>query len=256
MLKNIVGALVVVSAAALALPGCNSGDGVKTDTGPVAGSMNDHAGDEPLAGIVRIKNVERSADGASAKYMVENVSGRDQEDLAYFVSFFFPATKGSAIDTVGDRETTPQRDLVLLRGTSREITAVNPYPRPGQVCLGTTIDVVNNEAVPVVTRGDTAGTLFLNKSLECVAMSGEDEVRESKKLWIEFENVGTRAISEIEAKAQFHDPGAGNAKVGETKWTNVRDVQPKQRTRVEFDLASLGRLTNKTFLVKVRQQSL
>lgn len=243
---------VLAALALTALAGCQS-PGDAADTGPAAGSMNDHNGDEPLRGIVRIKNVSRTADG-SVKYLVENISGRDQEDLGYFVSFFFPAEEKTVVKKVGDRETTPQRDLVLLRGSEREITAQNP--RPGVLCLGTTIDVLNNEAVPVVTRGDNPGTLFLNRSLECVAMSSEDDVRESKKLWIEFENVSSRPVSEIEAKAQFHDPGAANAKVGETKWTSVRDVQPKARTRVEFDLSSLGRLSNRIFLVKVRQQSL
>ena len=47
-----------------------------------------------------------------------------------------------------------------------------------------------------------------------------------------------------------------NRKVGETKWTPVRDVQPGQRSRVSFDLSALGRLSNTIFLVKIRQQSL
>lgn len=243
---------IALSAALLLVAGCSS-DGATRDSQVVLGSKNDNAGDEPIKDVVRIKSIDRSPDG-SVRYVVENVSGRDQEELAYFVSFFFPADETSAIKQEGVRDTTPMRDILLLRGAEREVTAQNP--RPGAPCLGTTIDVVNNEAVPVVTRGDTAGTLFLNRALECVAMSTEDDVRVQKKLWLEFENVSSRAISEIEAKAQFHDPGAGNAKVGETKWTRVKDVQPRQRTRVEFDLASLGRLSNTIFLVKIRQQSL
>lgn len=247
--------LVAVAALVPLLAGCQGGS-----AGPVVidtDSMSDRAGDEPLPSIVRIKSVDRAPDG-TARYVVANISGRDQEDLAYFISFFFPSPPEEddrvAIKKLGDRETTPQRDLVLLRGTEREISAQNP--RPGAPCLGTTIDVVNNEAVPVVMRADTAGTLFLNKSLECVAMSGEDDLRVSKKLWLEFENVSGRPVSEIEAKAQFHDPGAANAKVAETKWMTLRDVQPQQRTRVEFDLSALPRLSNTIFLVKIRQQSL
>ena len=248
--NNVFASLALV-AALLAVAACGT-DSQDRAVAAIPDQMSDRAGTEPLRGIVRLKSVERTPEGG-VRYVVENISGRDQEELAYFVSFFFPSQEDTAIKKLGDRDTTPQRDLVLLRGTEREITAANP--RPGAPCLGTTIDVLNNEAVPVVTRGDTPGTLFLNKSLECVAMSTEDDLRDSK-LWIEFENVSRRAISELEAKVQFHDPGAANRKVGETKWTPVRDIQPGQRGRVQFDVASLGRLSNTIFLVKIRQQAL
>jgi hypothetical protein len=47
-----------------------------------------------------------------------------------------------------------------------------------------------------------------------------------------------------------------HTKHGETKWTTVKDVKPGAKTRIEFNISGLGRVSNYTFLVKIRQQSL
>jgi hypothetical protein len=250
--KFVLGA--ALAASALALVACDSSSGSR-GAAPLAEAKSDQAGEEPLAGVVRIKSVTRAPDGG-VRYVLENISGKDQEDLSYFISFLFPSQVGTAITMLGDREATPQRDLVLLRGTEKELAAGNP--RPGTASQGTRIDVFSNEAVPVVARSaGEPGTLFFNKTIECVAMAPEDDQRGANpRLWIEFENVSANSITDIEAKVQFHDPSAGNRKVGETNWTPLSNLSPHQRARIDFDLSGVGRISNRIFLVKIRQQAL
>jgi hypothetical protein len=244
---------LVVAAAAFAAAGCASGGG----GGGGAEFTSDRAGDKPLPGVVEIVKVDRAQDG-KVTYTLSNVSGKLQEDLAYHVNFIYdPSVKG-AIEMREDREVSPERDLVLLKSdTAKDVVVENP--RPGHVVRATMIEVQDSPPVAAVARDGATkgtGTLFLNRALECVAMASEDEIREGK-LWIDVENVSERAVSELEAKAVFVDAmDKENAKRGETKWTTVKDVKPGARTHVQFNIAGLGKVSNYTFLVKIRQQSL
>jgi hypothetical protein len=99
-----------------------------------------------------------------------------------------------------------------------------------------------------------SGTMFLNRSLECVGMASEDEIR-AGTLWITVENTSNRAVSELEGKAVFVDQMTREKKA-ETKWTVVKDIKPGQQQRIDLDISGLGRVSGYSFLVKIRQQSL
>jgi len=240
---------VVILTLALAAAGCKGG---ATQTADAAGRI-DSSG-EPIKGVVQIVGVDHGADGR-VTYRVANISGKLQEDLAYRIRFRYQATGQGAISIADDWETTPVRDLVLLKSdTAKEIAADNP--RPGKEVKETELNVENTPPVGVVARDDGppgTGSLFLERALECVRMAGEDEVR-AGKLWIEVENVSGRRVTELEARAVFVD-GAG-VKQAETKWIAMRDLEAAARSRVDFDISELGRVAAFTLLVKVRQQSL
>jgi hypothetical protein len=247
--RKLMTGLVAV-AAAFAAAGCSS-DGSGKSGGP--SFANDSTGDEPLPGVVKIAGVNRAPNGR-VTYSLANISGKLQEDLAYHVNFMYDPNVKSAIEIREDREVSPERDLVLLKSdTAKEVVVDNP--RPGMVVRGTTIEVQDSPPVGAVAReGDQkgTGTMFLNRALECVAMATEDEIR-AGTLWITVENTSTRAVSELEAKAVFMDH---STKMAETKWATVRDVKPGAQTRIDFNIAGLGRVATWTFLVKIRQQSL
>lgn len=241
---------VVPLALSLALAGCGSDKGEKTTD---ASGRIDSSG-EPIPGVVRIVGVDHDASG-KVTYRLANISGKLQEDLAYSIRFRYPATGQGAISIADDWEPTPVRDLVLLKSdTAKEITAESP--RPGSPVKETELNVENTPPVGIVAREKGppgSGTLLLDRSLECVLMAGEDEVR-AGKLWLEFENVSGIRVTELETRAVFVD-GDGQ-KQAETKWIGLKDLEPGARGRVTFDIAELGRVAAFTLLVKVRQQSL
>jgi hypothetical protein len=250
-----IGILSCVAAlsAGLSLIGCSSSSDGRAAPGKAGSSaLNDQAGGEPLPGVVAIRRVDRAPDGG-VRYAIQNISGKDQEDLAYFISFFYESQLGTAIETVGDRETTLERDIDLLRGAEKEIAAANP--RPGKKPLGTELTVRESPPVAAVARsGGVRGTgsTFMNRELECVGMATEDEVR-AGSLWLDVENVGTKAVTDLEAKAVFVDSGTAQ-RIAETKWRPVGDVLPgRGPTRVKFDISELGRVSHLTMLVKIRQ---
>ena len=238
---------VVTLVLAAALAGCKSGGQTTSASGRI-----DSAG-EPLPGIVKIVGVDSGADGRIT-YRLENISGKVQEDLSYRIAFRYPETETSAFKLY-EWDAAPLRDLVLLKSdTAKEISADNP--RPGSEIKETILNVENTPPVGAVARDDGppgSGSLFLERALECVKMAGEDEVR-AGKLWIEFENVSGRRVTELEARAVFVD-GDG-AKQAESKWIGMRDLEPAARGRVDFDISGLGRVAVFTLLIKVRQQSL
>lgn len=244
---------VVALALALAGAGCGSDKQQKAD----ASGRIDSSG-EPLPGIVRIVGVEHG-EGGKVTYRVANISGKLQEDLAYRIRFRYQATGQGAISIADDWETTLARDLVLLKGdTSKDVTAENP--RPGTEVKETELDIQNTPPVDTVARDDGppgSGTLFLERTLECTKMAGEDEVR-AGKLWIELENVSSRPASELEARVVFIDVDMQGVshKQAETKWAPIADLKPGARGKVTFDVSNLGRVGVFKFLVKIRQQSL
>ena len=242
---------VVTVVLAAALLGCGSSKQSRS-----AGGILDSSG-EALPGVVQIVGVEHGADG-KVTYKLSNISGRVQEDLSCSIAFRYPDTAQSAM-VLHEWQPTPLRDLVLLKSdTAKEITEANP--RPGQKVLETKLTVESTPPVDTVAREQGppgSGTLFLpERSLECVTMAGEDDVR-AGKLWIELENVSAKRVSDLEARVVFIDVDrqGTSRKQAETKWTPVAELDPGKRGKVEFDLAGLGPVGSYKFLVKIRQLS-
>jgi hypothetical protein len=235
---------------ALSLGAC-AGDGASRSGAQVRG---DAPGEVVLPGKVRIARIDRQPAGR-VTYYLENIAGSLQEDLSYHIDFLYKPVVGSAIEIREDRNTTPERDLVLLKGDAAKQCAAD-NPRPGVEYITTQISVSESPPIAVVARdASNRGTLFLNGALECVGMSSEDDIR-AGTLWIEVENNSNRPVSELEAKAAFVDQMVGT-KHAETKWTPVKDLRGEgDRARIEFNLAGLGKVSQYTVLVKIRQQSL
>ncbi len=245
-----------LAVAALALVACNStGNGGSTG-GTASKAKTDHDGDEPIAGEVRIVRVDRSelATTGTVRYVLENTSGKLQEDLSYYILFHYPPTGSGAIEVQEDSESSQVVDLVLFPGDkAKEVSAVNP--RQGVKVVGTKLEVEKYVAVPAVARSADLGrgTLFLNGALECVAMSADDARYETPpSLWIEFENVSRTPVQLAEAKVVFYDHRT-DTKVSETSWQPIRDLPPAQRARIDFNLSGLQGVRG-SFLVKVRPQ--
>lgn len=243
-----------LAAAAFAVSACDSTGTAKSNGGGggAVGTSEDLA-DEMPTDIVRVAKKEPGPDGR-VTYVLENVSGKLQEDLTFHVEFHYPATASGAINA-DDIEVSPERDLVLLKSdVAKSITVDNP--KPGHKVLATKLAVQSSPPIAAVARdANGPGTYFLNRAIECVGIASEDEVR-ARSLWIEIENVSDRSVSELEAKAVFVDQMT-KEKGGETKWTAVRDISKKgARARIQFDLGGLGDVKNLSFLVKIRQQSL
>jgi len=243
-----------LAAAAVAVAACDSPGTAKNNGGGGAvGATSGDLGDEMPTDVVRVAKKEPGPDGR-VTYVLENVSGKLQEDLTFHVEFHYPKTASGAIDA-DDIEVSPERDLVLLKSdVAKSITVENP--KPGHKVLGTKLAIQSSPPIAAVARdANNPGTYFLNRAVECVGMASEDDVR-AGSLWIEIENVSDRAISELEAKAVFVDQMT-KEKGAETKWTAVRDLSKKgARSRITFDLGGLGKVGNLSFLIKIRQQSL
>jgi hypothetical protein len=240
-----------LAAAAFVAAACDSTGAGKNGNG--ASAVNELHDDVPTD-VVRVDRRDVAPDGR-VTYVLENVSGKLQEDLTYFVEFHYASTGKGAINIADEVEVSPERELVLLKSDlAKQITVDNP--KPGQKVLGAKLFVRSTPPVAAVARDASGpGTYFLNHAIECVGMASPDELR-AGSLWIEVENVSDRPVSELEAKAVFVDQMT-KEKGGETKWTVVRDL-PKRgaRARVQFDLGGLGKVDNLSFLVKIRQQSM
>jgi hypothetical protein len=241
-------------AAATFAAGCQGGGG-----GGRGDASIDGASDVVPADVVRVVKKESAPDGR-VTYVLENVSGKLQEDLTYHVEFHYdyaaaPGDSQPVIKIADDIEFSPERDLVLLKSDTAKVIAVE-NPRPGKPVKSASISVQSSPPVAAVYRdAGNPGTYFLNRALECVGMASEDEIR-AGALWIEVENVSDRALSELESKAVFVDQMT-KEKVAETKWAAVRDLATKgARARIQYDLSGLGKVGNLSFLVKIRQQSL
>lgn len=230
----------------------SNGGGAEGGAGNGHPTGGDVDGKIALPGVVRIAKVAHAPDG-KVTYYLENISGKVQEDLTYWIDFSYPAVGNGAIEIREDHRVTPERDLVLLKSDlDKPVTESNP--EPGKKVESTKITVQDSPPVAVVARDASgSGTPLLNGALECVGLSPEeDRFGDSPTLWIEVENVSGKAISGLEAKAVF----VGSADKKQSKWTGVKDLKPGARARVEFNLAGLGRLSTYTFFVKIRQQSL
>ncbi len=243
-----------LAAAALATAACPSTGG-KGDGAGGGSSVGGDLHDVLPTDIVRVAKLDHAPDGRTT-YVLENISGKLQEDLTYHVEFHYESkTAGGPIGIADDLELSPERDLVLLKGdVAKPIVVENP--RPGHAVKATTIAVQSSPPIAAVARdANNAGTFFVNHSLECVGMASEDEIR-AGSLWIEVENVSDRPVTELEARAVFVDQFT-REETAKTKWTAVKDLSRRgARSRIAFDLGGLGKVGALSFLVKIRQQSL
>lgn len=241
-------------AAAVSLGACQS-DGDHEGGG--GGRSSSDAEGALLADAVRIVKIDRAAVNTEGRvrYTVDNVSGVDQEDLTWSVSFLFPPRQGeSDIAVAEESETTSERSLVMLRGDSGKVLdavcgAFNERRAAGQPVIGTRLRVAKNEpAFPMARAPGSQGTRFLNK-LEMVSVSNIEDATDPTELVLEFENFSGGKVSELEVQAVFPRSGM------RTKWKALPAAGPGQRTRAVLDLRGVN-IGDRQFLVKVRQQDL
>lgn len=260
-------------ALALSLIACETpdyaGGGGATEAGPVAPTVEgDSAGDVPRGlsgddrGLLRIARVDRSQlnTTGTVRYYVENLAGRDIQDLSYRILFKWPPSS-TDFDMPFESEVTDLQPLKLFDGAAaQELVGQSQLfaqrSAAGQQILSTELFVEADRPVAIVDRsGGSEGTRFVNGALECTALSSEDLLYQSPpSLWIEFENVGSRRLSSLEIMAVFVDT-AGNTSA-ETAWADVPTIAPGGQARVTFDLSGAGNVRNREIRVKVRQKSI
>jgi hypothetical protein len=209
-------------------------------------------GGEPLARIVK-KDTSQLGSG-KVRYVLENVSGQNQEDLVWSVSFSLPPGKmTSEIQMREQVETTSERYIVLFKNDKEKaLEAECPNFDPSRPIRGTQLRLGIDAPAMTFARGSdgTSGTRFYGGRVECVGISGEDGLyNDPPALWIEFENVSDRKVSDLELQVVFTDTN------GRTKWKGLPSMAPGARTRVDVDLAGVD-MGGRAFLVKVRQKAL
>jgi hypothetical protein len=242
-----LGALALAVACGVA-GGCNG-----TDDGR---RMGDDAG-QIVGEVARSVKVDRTTvnqDGR-VRYWIENISGQDQEDLVWSVTFHLPPEVKDGLEVPEQGEVTSERGLVLYKDDkARLVEAECPnwteIRARGKKILSTTLNLQVQQPVPTIARNATErGTVFDGGRLECVGMDPDDLLGKDST-WIEFENVSSRKLLDLELQYVF----AGAA--ARTKWKSIPALAPGQRARVEVDLRGLGLGTDRDFMVKVRQQAL
>lgn len=245
--KGMGRGLAIVSAALLAAA-CASGEG----GGGGARYVSDAPGQVvPPDEVVRIVEADRSglAETGRVRYRVENVSGREQSDLVWSVTFHFPAEVRDGLAMPEVSETTSEMPLKLVAGGKSEVLeATCPnfarYSAAKIPVLATRLNLQVEEPVRTVARSSdgSPGTLFLSGKVECVGMS--DDLYGQSTLWLEFQNVTNTKLPPFEVQAVFPDTGA------RTKRKAGAALEPGQRTRVELDLEGVD-MGNREFAVKV-----
>jgi len=258
--RALVAGFAVCLAAALA--GCQSGGGEPTgDGGDPAGRVGSDSVGTTLLDTVRITGIDRSStqqDGV-VRYTVENVSGQDQEDLVWSVSYVFPSRdSGGDIVLAEEAETTAERVLVLFRGEKGKVLvatcgALEQRRAQGQKIVGTRLVVAANPPVfPFARTAAQEGTKFASGRLECVGQSsiwGEPGSPPPDALSIELENVSKGPVANLELQVVFSETNA------RTKYVVIPATQPGERTLVTVDLRGLD-LGGRDFLVKVRPRGI
>jgi hypothetical protein len=246
--RRLLGAAACALAGLLAACESNGGGGAPGRTGSDAeGTV--------LAEGVRIASIDRSAMAGEGRvtYRVDNVSGRDLDDLVWSVTFVFPRRSGMGdIQVEEETETTAERPLGLQRGEQgRAVVAVcgafAERRAMGQQAIGTRLNVASNPPVLTVARAadGTPGTRFAANRIECVGQS--DIWADAESLTIEFENVSGQKVTDLEVQAVFVDTKA------RTKWKAIPSMAPGQRAKATLDLRGLD-LGGRDFLVNVRMQ--
>ncbi|MCG3134903.1 MAG: hypothetical protein HMLKMBBP_02311 [Planctomycetes bacterium] len=251
----IARALVTFAASVLALAAgaCASdtgGGGTAAAAGP-----NDQPGDVIEFGgqqIARIVSVDRGTARSDGKvrYVVENISGRDQEDLVYSVTYAFPpGAMGGDIAMQYELDTTVERGFALFSNDrSKALDSVMPDASRAGALLGTKLNLAIEP--PALTMSRTAsgpGTRFVGNRLECVGQAPFED--DPSELWLEFENVSNQKLSNLEVQILFVDTKA------RTKWKSMPTVNPGERKRIAPDIRGLD-TGDRRFLVKVRQAAL
>lgn len=244
-------------------PGGGGAEAVVTPTveGDAAGQVpNGLTGDD--RGLMRIARVDRSAMNTSGtvRYFVQNLAGRDVQDLSYRIVFKWPPAS-SDFDMPFESEVTDLQPLKLFAGAAAQelvgqSTQFAERSAAGQQLLSTELYVEADRPVAIVDRsGGGEGTRFANGALECTALSPEDLLYQSPpSLWIEFENVGSRRLGSLQIMASFVDT-SGNA-TAQTEWRDIPTAAPGATVRVDFDLSGAGSVRNREIRVKVRQKSI
>lgn len=242
-----MGSAIVVAAAALAAAACGSsgGGGGSQYASDAVGQL---VAPDQVVRIVELDRAELEKDGR-VRYRVENVSGKDQLDLVWSVTFQFPSEVRDGMVMPEVSETTSEMPLKLLAGGKSEmLVATCPnYARYASAkipVLATRLNLQVEEPVRTVARGadGTPGTVFLSGKIECVGM--ENDLYGKSVLWLEFQNVTQTRLPPFEVQAVFPETGA------RTKRKSGSALEPGQRTRVELELDGLD-LGDREFAVKV-----
>ncbi len=254
-------AFVPVLVLALAVGACGTTGGAGDKD--ASAFSDDQPGDEPVPGVVRIVEVDRSALGTTGtvRYRLANLTREDVDNLSARVTFYYPPSQGGTIALPFETDVTAETSFVLFKGqddfdftvTSR---AFEERVAAGEKVLATKIDVLQAEPIAMTARENgVAGTLVLNDSVECVGISPED-LRlgldgAPPQLWIEFENVSGRPLQSLELNVLFLDT-QGEDVTGETGWQSMPSLAPGESQRVEVDLSKAGVVRNRPFLVQMR----
>lgn len=267
------GALAVMLAAALAgagTSGCQSGGGGDPGGGGGGGGGGEtvpastsrgtsDAEGSVVAGVARISRIDRSTVNQDGKvrYVLDNVSGADQEDLLWSVSFLFPGRSvgAGAISTDEQAETTSEKTLILLRGEQGKVLeaqcgALAEHRARGETVIGTRLNVAPNPPVPTLARtASQRGTMLASGRLECVGQSDIESPASPTELVLEFENLSSAKVSDLELQVLFVSSRV------RSKWRAIPAMAPGQRGRVVVDLQGLD-IGDRSFLVKIQQQAL
>jgi hypothetical protein len=126
---------------------------------------DDNAGDWALVDAVRIVSVDRSAvntDG-SVRYVLENVTGEDQDTLTARITFFYPPS--GDFDLPYDTDVTEEMDVPLFKGQNDYVLSATSRvfaerAERGEKVLATNVSVSMAELVPIVAgRSNASGSL-------------------------------------------------------------------------------------------------
>lgn len=245
----------VLAAAALAAGAAACGVIEGGNDGPGTGGSGDNTDDSvgyvlPPDGVVKIVEIDRKElqTAGKVRYRVENISGSEQADLVWSVTFVFPPEERGEFLLPEVTEPTSEFPLKLVAGGRSEMLEVvcpnwSKYAQAGTKVKATRLNLAREEPVPARARtGSEPGTYFLSGKIECVGMS--DDLYGQTTLWIEFENVTGSKLPPFEVQAVFAITGARTPKrVGP-------GLEAGQRGKVELDLAGLD-LGDRSFAVKV-----
>ena len=250
-MRTGIGTGRALAAAALALcaAACASSEG---PAGPDERYVSDAPGQlVPPDDVVKIVEADRSAlekDGR-VRYRIENISGRDQPDLVWSVTFQFPAEVREGVALPEVAETSSETALRLVAGGKSEVLeATCPnyarYATAKIPVLATRFNLAREEPVRTVARSadGTPGTQFLSNKIECVGMT--PDLYGQKIFWLEFQNVSTSKTAPFEVQAVFPSSTA------RTKKKTGPALEPGQRARVELDLEGVD-TGDREFTVKV-----
>jgi hypothetical protein len=257
-------ALTAAALAATMLAGCQT-MGPKPAGGELAaapGVENDVAGKEALEGVVKITALDDSklvGEGV-VTYTLENVSDQHQENLLYYVLFYYPPeAKQLELGFEFDSAATNEQALSLFRGRAKTLTIANPKwegkGKAGPKVLGTKLTVLKDEFVPTVPRFDDApGTKFVAGALECVALADDELYTKPPSFWIELENTSGRTVANYEINVIFMELD-GRTEAGQSGWQPLPTIRPGETKKKVVRLDKVKKV-RPDFWVKIRTREL